>query len=83
MNAPYGDFAHSLIVASTSGTASGDAVYLDWEQEIQDLTTARDALAAQMKLALNGGPSSHGDDHEKLVRQGLVLLARARALAAA
>ena len=87
VNAPYGDFAHSLIVASTKGISSSDAVYLGTEQKIQDLTTARDALAAQMKTALNGGGSGHGEDNhgdntERLVRQGLLLLARARALAA-
>jgi hypothetical protein len=105
LNAPYGDFAHSLIVASTKGISSSDAVYLDTEQKIKDLTTARDALAAQMKTALNGvagggaghGESGHGDSGhgdggrhgddggdkaEGLVRQGLMLLAQARALAA-
>ena len=79
VNAPYGDFAHSLIVASTTGiSSSSDAVYLTTEQKIQALTTARDALAAQMKVALNGGGSS---GNEKLVHQGLALLAAARALA--
>jgi hypothetical protein len=83
VNAPYGDFAHSLIVASTKGISSSDSVYLDMEQKIQDITTTRDALAAQMKDALNGDSQGNGDnDGQKLVRRGLLLLAQARALAA-
>ena len=80
LNAPYGDFAHSLIVASTNGIEASDATYLTTENAIQALTTQRDALVAQMKTALNG--DGHGNDGaERLVRQGLELLARARELA--
>jgi hypothetical protein len=80
VNAPYGDFAHSLIVASTNGIKASDAVYLDTEQKIQALTTRRDALAAAMKDALHG---TDWDDQsaKTLIRQGLELLAQARALA--
>jgi hypothetical protein len=86
VNAPFGDFAHSLIVASTKGISASDPVYLEMEQKIQDITTARDALAAQMKDALNGDSQGNGngngdDDAQKLVRRGLLLLAQARALA--
>jgi hypothetical protein len=82
VNAPYGEFAHSLIVASTNGIASSDSAYLVMEQKIQDLTTARDALAAQMKDALqNNDPSRAGDQAQKLIRQGRDLLAQAQALA--
>jgi hypothetical protein len=81
VNAPYGDFAHSLIVASTNGIKASDAVYLDTEQKIQALTTRRDALAAAMKDVLHG---TDQDDRstKTLIRQGLELLAEARALAA-
>jgi hypothetical protein len=55
-------------------------VYLDTEQKIQALTTKRDALAAAMKNALHG---SNWDDQsaKALIRQGVELLAQARALA--
>jgi hypothetical protein len=88
VNAPYGDFAHSLIVASTKGISSSDSVYLDMEQKIQDLTTARDALVTQMKAALNGTGGSDGNhgwddgNAKRLIREGMRLLAQARALAA-
>jgi hypothetical protein len=82
VNAPYGDFAHSLIVASTKGIASNDAAYLVMEQKIQDLTTARDALAAQMKDALNDNNSPARPGHaQQLIQQGRQLLADAAALA--
>ena len=82
VNAPYGDFAHSLIVASTKGIASNDAAYLVMEQKIQDLTTARDALAARMKDALNDNNSPARAGHaQQLIRQGRQLLAAAEALA--
>jgi hypothetical protein len=80
INAPYGDFSHSLIVASTNGIKSSDADYLVMEQKIQALATARDALASQMKVILNGNGQNEGQA-ETLARQGLILLAQARALA--
>src|SRR5262249_10940985 len=81
VNAPYGDFNHSLIVASTKGISADDAVYLQTEQKIQDLTSARDALAAEMRSALNDSRPGRAGHQEDLVRQGTGLLAQARALA--
>lgn len=78
LNAPYGDFNHSLIVASTNGIGADDDTYLATEQEIQILTAERDDLAAQMKAILNGGSQGH---QEQLIRQGEQLLAAAAALA--
>jgi hypothetical protein len=77
LNAPYGDFNHSLIVASTLGIASDDNTYLAMEQQIQALTTKRDALAAQMKDILNGNSVGH---QEQLIHDGKALLAEAAAL---
>jgi hypothetical protein len=79
LNAPYGDFAHSLIVASTNGIKADDSTYLATENAIQALTSQRDALVAQMRDVLDGGSNGH---REQLVRDGQDLLARAAALAA-
>jgi len=38
-----------LIVASTNGIKADDTTYLSIEQQIQQLTTQRDALVQQMK----------------------------------
>jgi hypothetical protein len=54
LDAPYGDFAHSLIVASTNGIKADDATYLSTENAIQRLTLQRDALAAHMQDVLTG-----------------------------
>jgi hypothetical protein len=80
LNAPYGDFNHSLIVASTTGIKSDDDhKYMDIEENIQELTAERDALVEQMKGILNGTSNGH---QEQLIRDGEALLARAAALAA-
>jgi len=78
LNAPYGDFNHSLIVASTNGITADDATYLATEQQIQALTTQRDALVVQIKAVLNGGSQGH---QQQLIRQGQALIAAAAALA--
>jgi len=81
LNAPYGAFAHSLIVASTNGIQSNDVndmTYLNTERAIQSLASQRDALVQQMKDVLDGSANGH---REQLVRQGLDLLAAAQALA--
>ena len=86
LDAPYGAFAHSLIVASTNGIKSDNSTYLATEQAIQSLTSERDALVAQMRDVLNGGGWWHatedrGGGRGALIRQGLDLLARAATLA--
>ena len=49
LNAPFGEFGSSLLLASTkavkSGTTTDDATYTRLEDGISSLTTARDALA--------------------------------------
>jgi hypothetical protein len=78
LNAPYGDFAHSLIVASTKGIKADDARYRWTEQHIQSLTFERDALVQEMKDVLDGSANGH---REQLIRQGSNLLEAARDLA--
>jgi hypothetical protein len=80
LDAPYGAFDHFLVVASTNGIKADDATYLSTEQAIQSLTTARDALVAQIRDVLNGGGHGHGGSG-KLIHQGFELFARAAALA--
>jgi hypothetical protein len=79
LNAPYGDFAASLMAASTKGIKADDATYLTMENAIQSLTSRRDALVAQMKDVLAGGSVGH---REQLVHDGQALLDQAAALAA-
>jgi len=80
LDAPYGDFAHSLIVASTAGIKANDATYQSTETAIQSLTSERDALVVRMRDVLTG--TAHGH-REQLIRQGRDLLDRAAALAGA
>lgn len=93
LNAPYGAFAHALIVASTAAIKADDATYLSVEQKIQALTTQRDALAQQMKDVLDPQPIGEGrGEHDEarfgpkgpsvqLIGEGLKLMAAAQALA--
>jgi len=78
LDAPYGAFAHSLIVASTNGIKSDDATYLSTEQSIKSLTADRDSLVDQMRAVLDGTANGH---REQLIRQGQDLLSQAAALA--
>ncbi|HET8528599.1 MAG TPA: hypothetical protein VFL60_06795 [Gaiellaceae bacterium] len=78
LDAPYGAFDHSLIVASTHGIESDDATYLSTEQAIQSLATQRDALAAQMRSVLDGSSTGH---REQLIHDAQGLLAQAASLA--
>jgi len=78
LDAPYGAFAHSLIVASTNGIKSDDATYLSTEQSIKSLTVDRDSLVDQMRAVLDGTANGH---REQLIRQGQDLLSQAAALA--
>jgi len=78
VNAPYGDYAHSVIVASTNGIKADDSTYLSTEQQIQSLTSQRNFLAQQMKDVLDGTVTGHPD---QLILDGLHLLQMARTLA--
>jgi hypothetical protein len=78
LDAPYGAFDHSLIVASTNGIKASDATYLATEQQIQSLTAKRDALVQQMRDVLDRTAVGH---REQLIHDGQTLLAEAAALA--
>ena len=78
LNAPYGDFAHSLIVASTNGIKADDGTYLSTEQQIQQLTFQRDRLVQRIKDVLDGSANGH---REQLIHDGQTLLGQARMLA--
>jgi len=56
LNAPFGSFGVNTLIASTraikSGTNGSDGTYTDIEGKIGALTSERDALAAQIRAAL-------------------------------
>jgi len=79
LDAPYGDFAHSLIVASTTGIKADDTAYATTERSIQSLASQRDALVAKMRDELAGTADGH---REQLIRDGQSLLDQAAVLAA-
>jgi hypothetical protein len=56
INAPFGQFAQDMLVTSTKaleGADPGDTIYSSKETSIANLTTARDALAVQIREALD------------------------------
>ncbi|HEX3352722.1 MAG TPA: hypothetical protein VHS34_07855 [Terriglobales bacterium] len=81
LNAPFGQFAMSTLRASTKALASGDpnndATYTSIEGKIQSLTTRRDALATEIKGALDGAEFK-GQPINTL--KALVLITRANIL---
>jgi len=77
LDAPYGDFAHSLIVASTTGIKADDAAYVATENAINALTAERDALTLEMRDVLTGASNGH---QEQLIKRGQDLLEQAKAL---
>jgi hypothetical protein len=55
VNAPFGSFAMDTLKASTKALEStDDSTYSSIESQIADLTSQRDALASQIRAALNG-----------------------------
>src|SRR6476619_169132 len=61
LNAPFGAFGMHTLAASTkaieSGTPADDGTYTSLEGEIASLTSQRDALASQIRAALNAAAS--------------------------
>lgn len=78
LGAPYGSFAHALIVASTRGIQADDTTYLRTEQSIQRLAARRDALVARMRQVLDHGDAGRAG---RLAREGRALILAAQALA--
>jgi hypothetical protein len=89
LNAPFGQFAMDTLVASTqaikSGTAVDDSTYVSLEDQIESLTAQRDALAAQIRAALNsaaaGDAAINQQQAKSWIKQAKSLLAQAHALA--
>jgi Type I phosphodiesterase / nucleotide pyrophosphatase len=90
LNAPFGTFAMDTLVASTralrSGSASNDNTYTTIEGQIESLTSARDALASQIRAALHGATFEEAALDEQqakgYIRQAQSLIGQAKALAA-
>jgi hypothetical protein len=93
ITAPFGEFAHDALVASTralgSGSATDDSAYTATEARIAALTQRRDALVAQIRTVLHdaafgGGRGDRIDERQvrRLTFQGLVLLDEGSRLAA-
>jgi hypothetical protein len=91
LNAPFGAFASDLLTVSTraleSGSATDDSMYASLEGQIASLTSERDALATQIRAALdnaafNGQPLDN-QQAKAFIDQAQVLIDQAHALAAA
>jgi hypothetical protein len=89
LNAPFGMLAMSTLRASTraieSGTPSDDSTYASLESQIQSLTSQRDALAMQIRAALNaaadGTTPLTEQQAKRWISQAQSLIDQARALA--
>jgi hypothetical protein len=91
LNAPFGRFSMDALIASTkalnSGSASDDSTYTNVEAQIASLTAQRDALAQQIKTALNGAAFNNQSIDNKagnnLIKQANALMAQMHTLATA
>ena len=90
LNAAFGTFAMDTLKASTMALASnapGDTTYTSIENQIQNLTGRRDALASQIKTALNdaafNGRALNEQQAKQLIKQAQALLDEAASLVAA
>jgi hypothetical protein len=89
--APVGEFGRDTLSASTraleSGSPSDDSTYASVEQQLTDVTNARNALAAQIRDALNGAEFSGQPINEQVAKgwiaQANDLLSQAASLAGA
>lgn len=80
----------SLSISTTaleSGSASDDSTYTQLENQLQTITTQRDALASQMIATLeagefgtNGSTSFNQSQVQKLIQQGQTLISHVEAL---
>jgi hypothetical protein len=88
LNAPFGTFGMDILKASSTALASNapsDSAYTSIEGQITSLTSQRDALAAQMKAALDGatfaGQPITEQQAKSFVDQAQILFDDAHALA--
>ena len=89
LNASFGQFAADTLTASTRALASnaaGDTTYTNIENEIAGLTTQRDALAGNIKIALHNAEFNdqkiNKKDAKAWLKEGKSLLEQASDLAA-
>jgi len=84
LNAPFGRFADDTLAASTTAMAGDDSTYAARSAQIETLTSQRDALAEQIKSALNGaafsGKPITGHDAKQWLAQGDAILTAAASL---
>jgi hypothetical protein len=85
INAPFGDFAHHTLKASTRALSSSDAgVYDSIEGSIKDLTNQRDELVSHVRAALNAaafdGQAINEQQAKSWIAQANHLIAQAAAL---
>ncbi len=88
VNASFGQFAMDTLKASTKGIKSTDeSFYNSMEARLQSLTSQRDALATQIKTALNAAAFDNQPLNElqaiRWIVQAYALIAQAHLLAAA
>ena len=88
VNASFGQFGLDLLTASTralKSSSANDATYASIESSIENLTTQRDALAGQIKAALNAaafdGQALNEQNAEQWIDQAQSLLDQASELA--
>ena len=90
VNAPFGEFGLSTLAASSnaikSGSAADDSNYTNVENQIGSLAGERDALAAQIRAALNAaafdGVPLNEQQAKDWINQGQGLIDQAKQLAA-
>ena len=86
INAPFGEIGLDAIAVSTAALEGDDAAYADLENQLDQLTDDRNALAAEIRDALEGaafGQQPLGQQHAKsLIAAGKELIQRADDLAA-
>jgi hypothetical protein len=88
LNAPFGEFAADVLVASTraikSGTSANDSTYTALENQIATLTGSRDALATQIRNALDsaafGGNAIDEQQAKAWIKRAQSLIDQAAAL---
>jgi hypothetical protein len=90
LNAPFGDFSQATLVMSTNAIksdTSDDTRYISIEDQIAELTRRRDALAAEIRDALDSAAfagNELSDRQAKVwIKQAQALIAQAQRLAAA
>jgi outer membrane murein-binding lipoprotein Lpp len=91
LNAPFGSFSSDLLGVSTraveSGSTSDDSTYATLEGQIGSLTSARDALATQIRSALDdaafNGKALDNQQAKAFIDQANALIKQAHDLAVA